>query len=270
MANLHPATLAVRQNDVRFHPGSRLRKVFPDFLGDRELLFLESIQSAQTATVRLQHADIQPGDHAKQLQRGKADVQRPQVTGGEVGRPQHKGPECGRRSVGFAQTKQEFTDVEERAGKLLRAREVEDPAVLVAKHQAAACGGKDDVDSLPHRRKEQPDVPASHLSRPPEIPHAETRDAAAALGRDDDFQTVRLQDFHGGLAHVRLVRIREAAVEIGDFPAAGLSGGGRSGPEPSAKGGVFVAGEVPAKIDFEQGIQKPAEQSAFHQRVDDF
>ena len=74
-------------------------------------------------------------------------------------------------------------------------------------------------------------------------PDAEARDPTAALGRDDDRQTVRLQDPHGGLSHVRLVRVREAAIEIGNLRAAAFRRLPRA--EPLAEGGILVGGEGP-------------------------
>ena len=90
------------------------------------------------------------------------------------------------------QAKKEITEVEEPLGKLPRAGKVQEAAVLVTEHQAAARRREDDVYPLPDRREEQVDVPLPHLPRPAEVPDAETGDAAAALRRDDDRKAVRL------------------------------------------------------------------------------
>ena len=240
VADLHPAALAVREDDIGLHPVDRLRQILSDLLGNRELLLLEAVESSQAAAVRLEQAYVQPRDEAQQLQGGETDVEGSEVAGGEIGCLHGERPEGHRRFFLLVQTQEEFTDIEETSRELLCAGEVEDPAVLVAEHQAATGRGEDDVDSLPHRRAEQLDVPEAHLPRPPEIPDAEARDPAAALGRDDHRESVRLQDLHSGLSHVRLVCVREAAIEVDDLPAAAFRR--RPGPEPPAEGGVFVAG----------------------------
>ena len=115
-----------------------------------------------------------------------------------------------------------------------RAGEMEEWAVLVAEHQAAARRGEDDVEP-PDRSEEGIDIPSTHLPRPMEIPDAEARDPAAALGWDYDGQAVRLQDLHNGFSDVRLVRVREAAMEIGNLRTAAfrrLPGMEPPGPDP--------------------------------------
>jgi len=81
VADLHPAALAVREDDIGLHPVDRLRQILSDLLGDRELLLLEAVESSQAAAVRLEQADVQPRDEAQQLQGGEAYVEGSEVAG---------------------------------------------------------------------------------------------------------------------------------------------------------------------------------------------
>ena len=95
------------------------------------------------------------GDAAEQLQGGKADVQRLHVAGGEIGDLHRQRPELHRRLFLLTQAQKELADIEEALRQFLGAREVEERAVFVAEHQAAARRGEDDIGPLPHGRQEQ-------------------------------------------------------------------------------------------------------------------
>jgi hypothetical protein len=266
VADLHPAPFAIREDEIGIYPGDRLRQILPDLLGDGELLFLKTVQASQTAALSLDPTYIQPRDQTEQLQRRQADVEGAEVTGGEVGRLHRNGLEgCGRFSL-LAEAQQVLANVEEASREFLRAGEMEEWAVLVAEHQAAARRGEDNVEP-PNRFEQRIDIPPSHLLCPPEIPDAEARDPAAALGGDYDRQTVRLQDLHGGLSHVRLIRVRETAVEIGNLPATAFRR--LPGAEPPAEGGILVRREGPPPVDPEQRVEEPPDNLFLHQRVDD-
>jgi hypothetical protein len=266
VAELHPTPFAIREDDIGLHPDNRLREILPDLLGDGELLFLETVQASQAATLCFDQTYIQPRDQAEQYQRRQADVEGAEVAGGEVGRLHRNGLEVYRRFPLLAEAQQILADVEEASREFLRAGEMEEWAVLVAEHQAAARRGEDDVEP-PDCPEQGIDVPLTHLLGPAEIPDAEARDPAAALGWDDDRQTVRLQDLHGGLSHVRLVRVREATIEIGNLPAAACRR--LPGAEPPAEGGILVGREGSSPVDSEQRIEEPSDGLFLHQQVDD-
>ena len=83
-------------------------------------------------------------------------------------------------------------------------------------------------------------------------------------------KAVRLQERHGGLSHVDLVGVREAAVEVGDpRPAGGFAAGAGRVAEPLPEGGVFVGGKGPPPVDLEEPIEEPSDGAVLHQGVDD-
>lgn len=75
VANLHPAALAVRQDDIGLHPGDLLCQVLPYLFGNGVLLLLESVKTAQTAALRFDRADVDARDQAEKLEGGESAVE---------------------------------------------------------------------------------------------------------------------------------------------------------------------------------------------------
>ena len=242
LADLHAATFAVGEDDLGIDQENLLRQVLPDILGDLVLLLLEAVEPPQAAALRFDHTDIESRDAAEQLQGGKADVQRLHVAGGEIGGLHRERPELHRLFSFLMEAQEKLADIEQAHRQFLGAREVEERAVFVAEHQAATRRGKDDVGPLPNGRQKQREVPEPHLPGAPEVADSEARNAAAALGGNEDRKAVRLQESHGGLSHIHLVRIREAAVEVSDPRMTDGFARCRTGTEPLSKSRGFVFG----------------------------
>lgn len=85
VADLHPAALAIGQDDLRAHAVDRLGEIPPDLLGNVVFLLLETEHPAQAAAVGFDIFDGEAGNEPQDLKGRKADAKRPEMAGGKIG-----------------------------------------------------------------------------------------------------------------------------------------------------------------------------------------
>ncbi len=75
VANLHPASFAVREDDIGLHPNDLSRQVLPDLFGNGVLFRLETVKTAQTAALRFDQTDVESRDETEKFESGEAAVE---------------------------------------------------------------------------------------------------------------------------------------------------------------------------------------------------
>ena len=90
VADLHPAALAVGEDDLGFHPGDGLCQILTDLLRDVIFFLFESERPAHAAAIGLDVLNGQAGDEPEDLKGGKPDFKGAEMAGGKIGRPSEK------------------------------------------------------------------------------------------------------------------------------------------------------------------------------------
>ncbi len=85
MADLHPAALAIGQDDLGFDPLDGFCQVFTDFLGDIVFLLLKAEHSAQTATMGLDVFNRQAWNEPEDIKGGETNSKGLEMAGSKIG-----------------------------------------------------------------------------------------------------------------------------------------------------------------------------------------
>ena len=85
VADLHPAALAIGQNNLRAHAVDRLSEIPPDLLGNVVFLLLETEHPTQAATVGFDILNGEAGNEPQDLKGWKSDAKRPEMAGRKIG-----------------------------------------------------------------------------------------------------------------------------------------------------------------------------------------
>src|SRR4030042_6795226 len=126
MSNLHPASLAVGEDDLGCQAGDSFCQILTNLLRDIILLFLESEHPAKATAVRVNEVNLKPWDEPKNLESRESNSERPKMAGSKVGELCRDRLEMGIQCSRSIQISEEFEKIERVLSEFISSRNLKE------------------------------------------------------------------------------------------------------------------------------------------------